>query len=448
MDRYSFSSFATMLNQFASLVKSHSAITTYTGRRMNIIMLMLEAESLLEELGDYYKAWKSAFPLNVQIDALQKLEKQFDPDNNKGLFCRFPESSYDDSSIDQACTYLNEEGNYDEELQKQYIDENNLPKYTQESVKHSMRHSFHYPVRTSSRHNHARRSYRLDSKVFNKLFEYKPADLFSMFDSMNVGFTELGKEKIRDFRQFLIMVDYSDLVDILKLEFIHVHDLLKAIVHVVEEPSDEICESLYSNAETLYEESYPEHSAECERWRRYNSKKKDYINRLRLQKDEIRKQVTELGWDSEWEDLFEYEGTRDVQPDYLAIGTLIHYHLDVMQKDDNKNLMLLIKLINDWLFYTWEEMKMLEPDEIPGAVIIPLEEAEQTALTADLHFEVEKEKEKVKTSTSPQINITVQGNVIGHNENNIDKNFAPMIDNHDGGIITKPETKELTDGTK
>lgn len=446
MDRYSYSAFVTMLNQFANLVKSHSAITSNTGRRINMITLMLETESLLEELEYYYKSWKSAFPLNVQIDALQKLEKQFDPKNNKGIFTRFTDHIYDDSFLDQVCTYLNESGDIDEDVQKQYLDENSIPRYTQESIKHSMRHSF--PVRLTSRVNHARRAFREDSKVFDKLFAYKPADLFSMFDSINVGFTDAGKEKIRDFRQFLFMIDYSDLVDILKLEFIHVHDLLKAIVHTIEEPSDEICESLYSNAETLYDDTFPEHAAERERWRRYNSKKKDYINRLRLQKDEVRKQITELGWDSEWEDLFEYEGTHDVQPDYLAIGTLIHYHLDVMQRDDNRILMLLIKLVNDWLFYTWEEMKLLEPDEIPGAVVIPLADAEQAAVISDIHFEVVRDKEENVASAIGTPTIIINGDVVAKKENNIDKNYAPVIDNHDGGKIIQPETKKLTDGTE
>lgn len=448
MARSSYCSFVTMINQFASLVNSHSAIRTYTGRRMNMIMLMLETESLLVELEDYYKSWKSEFPLNVQIDVLQKLEKQLDPNDSKGIFTCFSENCYEDSLVDQVCTYLNESGELDEELQKQYSDDKNIPRYTQESLRHPIKRPNHFPVRMSSRVFHARRAFGIDSKAFDRLFVYRPVDLFSIYDSMNVGFTDAGKEKVRDFRQFLLMIDYSDLVDILKLKFIHVHNLLKAIVRTIEEPSDEICESLYLNAETLYNDSFPEHEAERERWRRYNSKKKDYINRLRLKKDEVRKQITELGWDSEWEDLFEYEGTHDVQPDHLAIGTLIHYHLDVMQRDDNRNLMLMIKLINDWLFYTWEEMKLLEPDEIPGAVVLPLADDEQAAVLADIHFEVMKDKEEDVTTAIGASTIIVNGDWVAKKENNIDKNYAPVIDNHDGGKILQPETKKLTDGTE
>lgn len=46
-----------------------------------------------------------------------------------------------------------------------------------------------------------------------------------------------------------------------------------------------------------------------------------------------------------------------------------------------------------------------------------------------------------------QINIFL-GDQVGTKEINVDKNFGSLIDNHDGGIIAKPETKGLTDGTK
>lgn len=444
MDRYSYSAFVAMLNQFVDLVKSHSAITTFTGRRMNMIMLMLEAESLLEGMGEYYKSWKYAFPLNVQIDALQKLERQLDPENSEGIFKQFTDNIYDDSLLDHACTYRYHSEGEDENIQKQYSDKNSIPRYTQVRFKNL---SHYFPVRFPSMKDRAcrARAFSKDSNVFDKLFAYKPADLFSPYESLDASFTDEGKEKIQDFRQFLFMIDYSDLVDILKLEFISVRELLKSVVRVIEDPSDKICENLYSNAESLYDDTFPEHAAERERWRRYNSKKKDYINRLRLQKDEVRKQVTELGWDPEWEELFEYEGTHDVQPDNLAIGNLIHYHLDVMQKDDNKNLMLLIKLINDWLFYTWEEMKLLEPDEIPGAVVLPLADAEQTAVIADIHFEVMKDKEKKVAPAIGTPTIIVNGDLVAKKESNIDNNYGTVVDNHDGGKVLQPETKKLTE---
>lgn len=56
-------------------------------------------------------------------------------------------------------------------------------------------------------------------------------------------------------------------------------------------------------------------------------------------------------------------------------------------------------------------------------------------------------RKELSTNALNSINI-IMGNVELSNNYNIDKNFAPMIDNHDGGIIAKPETKELNNGTK
>lgn len=153
---------------------------------------------------------------------------------------------------------------------------------------------------------------------------------------------------------------------------------------------------------------------------------------------------------SEWEELFEYRGTAQIILDNLAIGSLIHYRLSKMQQNNNEMLFLLIQLIDDWLFYTMAEMTLLALYNTSGIDVRPRLEEEMKAIIADLHFEVVAEEDDDVKSAGVTGNrpIIVNGDMVDHKETIIDKNFAPMTGNHNGGIILQSNNKELTDGSK
>ena len=179
----------------------------------------------------------------------------------------------------------------------------------------------------------------------------------------------------------------------------------------------------------MYESVKREHEVENERWRRFNSRKKDYHKRLAEQKNAIRDVITSQLWDQEWEDLFEYEDERDVQPDYFAIGSFIHYRFQEMQADDNKKLIMLVQYINDWLFYTWEEMNLLSHETPEGDVVIPLPDDVQDAIRKDLHFKVVEEVKE----TSPQPSVVM----------NIQEYVANKGDNYGSQIVNKDNAKVI-----
>lgn len=428
IDLTSYKRFLGAANNLIDVIKIFPSLHSSTTIRLHLIAILDEMEHFILEQEDYIKQWKSHYPLDVDRNLLVQLMDMFETDSDNGLYNTYILVE-DRESLMNFQNYHREEWR-NHRVKKGEVEQQEILTEARFGATDYLISQFAYYDNSEKARmlTYAAHQLKTDDMMFNRIFE-KQLTLFNMEESFCSGFTEAGIAKLQGIREAILDFRYWDVLYYVKYKLNVVYTNFQTLLDALDNPDDEICEHLYLDAESMYESVKREHEVENERWRRFNSRKKDYHKRLAEQKNAIRDIITSQLWDQEWEDLFEYEDERDVQPDYFAIGSFIHYRFQEMQADDNRKLIMLVQYINDWLFYTWEEMNLLSHETPEGDVVIPLPDDVLDAIRNDLHFKIVKE---VK-NTVPQPSVVM----------NIQEYVANKGDNYGSQIVNKDNAKVI-----
>lgn len=246
MDNRSFENLVNLLNQYSDLVKSHAAIKSFTARRMNLVVLILEAKRLSKEVSIYVDDWEKLYPLDVQRETLFQLKNQFDEINATGLLSFCISESFDDCYMDQANNYFNENlptYNIDKDSKYKAVEE----KYSQEIKYHIYCPVWYYNAPIEQSFYRVCREYRMDCTLFESIFDF---DRFGA-ESEDLCVSDTGKKRLHEYREFLFMLNYYDLFYLLKDQLAIIYDRLEDLIQLVDNPSDAMCEGLYAIAKDL-----------------------------------------------------------------------------------------------------------------------------------------------------------------------------------------------------
>lgn len=426
------------LNRFEAFVNSFDTIATSTGRRMYVITLLCEMQLLRHKLQVIGEHWKVEYPIEIDREDLVtwayklaegsdqyilKLSKHIS-DNYMELLC------YSRTKIQRNPDFKaqkNEETNAEETYEDMLNESPYIKKgfYGMIGKRLSKLHDMPLPIKTEFEN--------LDAEVFDNVLNNTSTNIFCMARHIGCELKDDAKDVLNKYRDFLFALSDDDLDDLIGLHAEDLHGEIAKLIQILDEPTDEACSGLYYSAEELLRKHDSYNENRNQQWRRYNSMKRDYHERLIRRKDDLRASIASQLWNDEWKDLFELDmEIVDIQPDALAIGNFIQFHLAELQQDNNRLLIQLMLDIEDWLFLTWEEMTLVDFD-VPEGETPPISNEVVEAIKADMVL-FTRPKANGISDIPPQINVQ---NYIA-NQTNVDKSFAPIINNENGGKIITP----------